>query len=392
MGLGGFVKEGVAYSNAVIATADVSATAYVGTAVRLGITFPSTATIIDPHHVATNEDVTITNIVGDTLTITRGASPQTFPVGAIIVVRSGTLRWPSAGGGTLARLEDISGSAAIIVGWRREGVLVGTRPYVNFHEGSGITITMADDPGNTEVDITIASSITFATPSVEVLSDASSFDAGSGTNAMRANARLIADTAAPGVLTIDNGADIGTSTALSRADHRHGFPNGVGLDPTIRTSPIFTGSTTTIQLTSGNTHALYMGRASRANPTVSIKYTFVGTGMSGITWFEMAIATGTPVYGGPATLTTRGYVDASGSGTAGTFYSVTVTTSGIAYGDDIWVLGGYNATGRGSFAASGTDRAHGLYALATARPSTMGAGTSFTASALAVAQWMMAES
>lgn len=39
-----------------------------------------------------------------------------------------------------------------------DGVVVATRPTLNFHEGSGVTLTIADDAGNDEVDVTITAS------------------------------------------------------------------------------------------------------------------------------------------------------------------------------------------------------------------------------------------
>ena len=44
------------------------------------------------------------------------------------------------------------------IGVRKAGTLVGTRDNINLIEGSGVTLTMADDPTNDEVDITIAAS------------------------------------------------------------------------------------------------------------------------------------------------------------------------------------------------------------------------------------------
>lgn len=41
---------------------------------------------------------------------------------------------------------------------KKAGTTIGTRRAVNFIEGSNVTITVADDSGNEEVDVTIASS------------------------------------------------------------------------------------------------------------------------------------------------------------------------------------------------------------------------------------------
>lgn len=58
----------------------------------------------------------------------------------------------------LTALESGSGDAQLLV--RRAGVDIGTRPAINLHEGTGITIVTTDDNVNDEVDITINSTIT----------------------------------------------------------------------------------------------------------------------------------------------------------------------------------------------------------------------------------------
>lgn len=63
-----------------------------------------------------------------------------------LVVSNGTT-WQAVTGGTAG----ISGVEVL-----EEGFSVGTRPTLNFHEGSNVTLTIADDAGNDEIDITIA--------------------------------------------------------------------------------------------------------------------------------------------------------------------------------------------------------------------------------------------
>src|SRR5690606_18553848 len=49
------------------------------------------------------------------------------------------------------------GSGISGIGIRNNGAtVVGTRPNINFHPGSNITLTVTDDPANNEVDVTIA--------------------------------------------------------------------------------------------------------------------------------------------------------------------------------------------------------------------------------------------
>jgi hypothetical protein len=49
-------------------------------------------------------------------------------------------------------------STASNVAIRKGGTLIGTRPAVNFIEGSNVTLTVADDAGNNRVNVTVASS------------------------------------------------------------------------------------------------------------------------------------------------------------------------------------------------------------------------------------------
>jgi hypothetical protein len=41
---------------------------------------------------------------------------------------------------------------------RKGGIAVGTRPTLNFIQGTGITLTVADDPANNRINITIKTS------------------------------------------------------------------------------------------------------------------------------------------------------------------------------------------------------------------------------------------
>lgn len=55
------------------------------------------------------------------------------------------VKWAAAGGGALIAVKD-------------NGVTVGTRGGINFIEGANVTLTLTDDAGNDEVDVTIAAS------------------------------------------------------------------------------------------------------------------------------------------------------------------------------------------------------------------------------------------
>lgn len=57
---------------------------------------------------------------------------------------------------TIGPFLDQNGNARVAVS--KAGTLVGTRRKINFIEGSNVTLTIADDSGNEEVDVTIAAS------------------------------------------------------------------------------------------------------------------------------------------------------------------------------------------------------------------------------------------
>lgn len=52
----------------------------------------------------------------------------------------------------------VSSGGAGTIEVARNGTLVSTRPRINFIQGANVTLTVTDDPGDDEVDVTIASS------------------------------------------------------------------------------------------------------------------------------------------------------------------------------------------------------------------------------------------
>lgn len=130
--------------------------------------------------------------------------------------------------------------------------------------------------------------------------------------------------------------------------------------------------------TSGTSYAYYLGRADRAYTSVAVRFG-VAVIADTVSWAEVAVATGTPSLGGNPKLTTRGSSSVAGSlGTTGA-KSATITTSGIALGDHLWLLIGQSATTPADLVAGAADRLTiGVQASATARPSTMSADTDFT--------------
>lgn len=148
----------------------------------------------------------------------------------------------------------------------------------------------------------------------------------------------------------------------------------------------FTSSATSKTLTKdGTCFAVYLGKASRDFSTIKISY-FVSTlEVGAITWAEMALATGSFVIGGNASLTLLGSAvdistDIQAGGSTGQ-KSRTLTGSGKV-GDDIWLLIACLVATTAPAIRGGVadDTQHGFQqtAAAVTRPSTMAAPTSFT--------------
>ncbi len=101
------------------------------------------------------------------------------------------------------------------------GVTISVRPRINFIDGAGITVTVADDVPGDRANITIASSTGmtgFAIPSVAA--DAAAATAGVATTAIRSDAKLSIATAAP--VTVSGTVNsIGVATTIARSDHIH---------------------------------------------------------------------------------------------------------------------------------------------------------------------------
>jgi hypothetical protein len=108
-----------------------------------------------------------------------------------------------------------------IVQFQDSGVLISSRPTVNFIDGTGITITVVDDGGSDRANVTIANStgVTgFATPTVAA--DAAAATGGAATTAIRSDAKLQVSTAAPTVTVKSEAtaASTGVAATLLRTD------------------------------------------------------------------------------------------------------------------------------------------------------------------------------
>lgn len=111
-------------------------------------------------------------------------------------------------------------------------------------------------------------------------------------------------------------------------------------------------ATSNLSPTSGTSYAFYLGRADRSLTQAVVQWVHTVNSAT-ITWAEIAICSGSLVPGSAATLTARGYTDVSGVITSGApaAHTTTVALSGIAAGDDLWLVYGISATTAGSLRA-----------------------------------------
>lgn len=140
-------------------------------------------------------------------------------------------------------------------------------------------------------------------------------------------------------------------------------------------SPLFaTQNLTSVRsITSGNSYAVYVGKAPRSITSASVRYR-VTTGAATITWAEIALATGSINVGGNPTLTIRGYADVSATVTGTGQFTTSVSVSSgqaINEGDDLWVMYGNAATTVAVLRAQGIadDLQVGVFAYLSTRPS-----------------------
>jgi hypothetical protein len=151
--------------------------------------------------------------------------------------------------------------------------------------------------------------------------------------------------------------------------------------PTLRLPVGQAASSTGVKsITSTSTFAVYLGRAERNFSSVMTRFRVTTAPGGTITWAECALATGTPVLGGNATLTTLAYTDVSAVVNTTGIKDVTITYSGYA-GQELWFLIGVENTTTTMVVRAGQadDITSGWQQVATTtRPSTMAANTAFT--------------
>lgn len=160
-------------------------------------------------------------------------------------------------------------------------------------------------------------------------------------------------------------------------------------------SPLFaTQNLTSVRsITSGNSYAVYVGKAPRSITSANVRYR-VTTAAVTITWAEIALATGSINVGGNPTLTVRGYADVSGTVTATGRFTTSVSVSSgqaINEGDDLWVIYGNQASTVAVLRAQSIadDLQVGVFAYLSTRPSSnVGNTQAYTIeSATAIMPW-----
>lgn len=149
---------------------------------------------------------------------------------------------------TLSVASTLDSNARVAV--EKNGSLVGTRRAINFIEGTGITLTIADDSANEEVDVTInssASANSFATISVSGQSDVVA-DAASDTLTLAAGTGITLTTnATTDTITIASTASTNSFSTISVSGQ-----SDVVADSASDTLTLVAGSNVTITTNAGS--------------------------------------------------------------------------------------------------------------------------------------------
>lgn len=145
-----------------------------------------------------------------------------------------------------------------------------------------------------------------------------------------------------------------------------------------------------ITLTSGTVFLHYLGRADKAYTRIDVRFR-VTTAASTITWAELAVYKGTlSGFAGTITAVRLGVSDISGVVNSTGLKTVTVTLTGVAAGDDLWIAFGNSATVPASLRAGLEENLQsGVMQTHTTQPSTASSVATTLAGAAQVPAWFM---
>jgi hypothetical protein len=149
--------------------------------------------------------------------------------------------------------------------------------------------------------------------------------------------------------------------------------------------------TTVTAITTGLCYAQWLGCAMSTVTTIDVELQVTAL-VATITWAEVAIFTGNPVANAGTNLTRVGFTNVAATYNTTGRKKTTVALTGVAPGDNLWVVYGSSATTpfqiRGMLA---DDNQSGVFLTATTRPSTAAAATAFALGGAAVVPgWIVA--
>ena len=145
-------------------------------------------------------------------------------------------------------------------------------------------------------------------------------------------------------------------------------------------------ATDVTSLTSPDAVAVYLGRAMKANPTVVV-HAEVATACATITWAEVAVCKGAFVLSGAAALSRVGSASVAAVYNATGLKQVSIATSGVVAGDELWAVFASFATTPFQLRACMADQIQsGVFQTAAGtRPSTMSVPKTFALGGASVA-------
>ena len=305
---------------------------------------------------------------------------QTGNSGKVLGTNGTNSSWVSGGGGSTA------------VNVQANHTTKGTSDTIDFIDGTNVTVS---SPASDQIEIAIPAPPVTAANTVTLSNK--TLDNSTVLTVKDANLTVQDDANA----TRQGMFDLGNVTAGNT--RTLAFPDKTGTlaltsdlaNPTVFHPPGLhaTNLTTATALAKNTDYALYLGRAPSAITSLSVRCS-VTTAAATITWAEVAVYSGPPVAGGNAgSLSRVGWANVAATFNSTGVKTTTVSLSGVAAGDHLWLVLGSQATTpfqlrgmladtiqSGVFQVSGTGN----------RPSTTATVTFGLAGATVVPPWVVA--